>query len=539
MRKILIFILLMLPQFAYPQKGIRGFKLSGEQNVNSEIVSRPAGNFIGVITAHDDTVLIDAGGRLNITTDGGVTWKLFSSADGIYKGGIQAIDYCKSAIYVTTIYDTSLSQDPTYGGGGGISVSKDFGQTWSHVVQPIDTSNTLGTITRTGPGGQLQTFQLLKDFMIRQTPYVTDTIYMVAVKSNIDNVSFDVAVTDSSIWLACFGGGLRFAKILPDGSIGGFTQAPLPPTQLDEVREDTEYSFDIDPIEHLNYRVFSVIAARDGIWAGSAGGINHSDDGGMSWKKYTVNNSSISGNFVTAIGEQIYLESGITYRNLWAATNRALGDNEENGLSVTSDSGVTWRSVLRGPFVYNVAFDGKTVYASTDEGVYRTKDLGLTWEKFLTLIDKVSGERNYSFEFPSVGIDAVNNILYFGSVDGLALSDDDGQTWTLKRAYKEPGKNGVPKSYAYPNPFSPEVVPNIVRFQFDKTGLDSVSDKATIKIYDFAMDLVATVAKNEPVTKAFSWNGLNNKGARAANGTYVYIIEAGGRKFWGKLTVRN
>lgn len=539
MRTTLIYILLLFPQFVYSQKGIRSFKLSGEQNVFYEISSRPAGNFIGVITVHEDTVLIEAGGRLNITTDGGVTWKLFSSADGIHKGGIQAIDYYKSAIYATTIYDTSYSVEPTYGSGGGISVSKDFGQTWAHVAQPMDNSNMIGTITRTGAGGQPQTFQVAKDFMIRQTPFVTDTIYMVAVKSNIDNVSFDVAVTDTSVWLACFGGGLRFAKINPDGSTGSFTQAPLPPTQLDEVRADTEYSFDIDPIEHLNYRVFSVIAARDGIWSGSAGGINHSADGGMSWKKYTVTNSSISGNFVTAIGEQIYSESGTTYRNIWAATNRALGNSEEDGLSVTSDSGATWRVVLQGPFVYNIAIDGKTVYAATDEGIYRTKDLGLTWEHFLTLIDEVSGERNYSSEFPSVGIDAINRILYFGSVDGLAVSNDDGQTWTFKRAYKEPGKNGTPKSYAYPNPFSPEVMPNVVRFQFDKTGLDSVSDKATIKIYDFAMDLVATVAKNEPVSNAFSWNGLNNNGARVANGTYVYIIEAGGKKFWGKLTVRN
>lgn len=539
MRKTLIYILLLVPQLVYAQKGIRSFKLSGEQTANSEVSSRPAGNFIGVITAHEDTVLIEAGGRLNITTDGGATWKIFSSADGIFKGGIQAIDYFKSAIYTTTIYDTSLSQDPTYGAGGGISISKDFGQTWVHVVQPKDTSNMIGNVTRTGPGGQPQTFQLVKDYMIRQTPFVTDTIYMVAVKSNIDNVSFDVAVTDSSIWLACFGGGLRFAKILPDGSIGAFTQAPLPPTQLDEVRADTEYNFDIDPIEHLNYRVFSVIAARDGIWAGSAGGINYSADGGMSWKKYTVANNSISGNFVTALGEQIYSETGTGYRNIWAATNRALGNNEENGLSVTSDSGATWRVVLQGPFVYNIAFDGKTVYVATDEGVYRTKDLGLTWEHFLTLIDHISGDRNYSAEFPSVGVDAVNGTLYFGSVDGLAMSEDDGQTWILKRAYKEPGKKGTPKSYAYPNPFSPEHFPNAARFQFDQTGMDPGTDQATIKIYDFAMDLVATVAKNEPITNAFSWNGLNNKGVRAANGTYVYIIEAGGKKFWGKLTVRN
>lgn len=538
MRKIFFYLLLLLPQTVAAQS-LRTFKLSGERDHVSEMSSRPAGNFIGVITVHKDTVLIEAGGKLNLTTDGGINWKIVSTADGIYKGSIQAIAYHRSVLFVTTIYDTALSLKPTYGAGGGISFSKNFGLSWTRVAQPRDTSNTIGTITRTGPGGQPQTFQLAKDYMIRQTSFVTDTIYMVAVKSNIDNVSFDIAVTDTSVWLACFGGGLRFARIHPDGSMGFFTQAPLPPTQLDEVRADTEYNFDIDPIEHLNYRVFSVIAARDGIWAGSAGGINHSPDGGMSWKKFTFSNSGISGNFVTALGEQIYYESGSTFRNIWAATNRALSNSEENGLSVTSDSGATWRVALRGPFVYNIAFDGKTVYAATDNGVYRSKDLGLTWEHFLVIIDKNSGDRNYAFEFPAVGIDTVRGQLYFGSVDGLAVSDDDGQTWTFQRAYPDAGKDGTPKSYAYPNPFSPELPPNIVRFEFDRNGMNPVSDKATIQIYDFAMDLVATAAKGEPITKTFSWNGLNNKGARVANGTYVYIIKAGGKKFWGKITVRN
>lgn len=538
MKRILLYIVLAFPQMVFSQVIVRSYKLNNEKNNAEYASSRPAGNFIGVIAIHKDTVFIEAGGRLNITTDGGANWKIVSASDGIHKGGIQAIDYFKSVIYITTIFDTSLSVSPTYGAGGGISISKDFGQSWMHVAQPRDTANSLGTVIRSDPEGQPQTVQLMKDFMIRRTEFVTDTIYMVAVKSSIDNVSFDVAVTDTSIWLACFGGGLRFAKIHPDGSIGSFTQAPLPPTQLNEVRADTSYSFDIDPIEHLNYRVFSVIGASDGIWAGSAGGINRSTDGGMSWKKFTATGSGISGNFVTALGEQIYSESGASYRNIWAATNRALSNSEENGLSVTADSGASWRVALRGPFVYNVAFDGKTVYVATEDGVYRSKDLGLTWEHFLTLIDKNNGDRNYAFEFPSVGVDTVQGVLYFGSMDGLVISSDDGQTWTFARAYADAGKNGTPKSYTYPNPFSPKVEPNVVRFQFDQTGMNTASDKATIKVYDFAMDLVATVAKNEPITRVFAWNGLNNKGTRVANGTYIYIIEAGGKKFWGKLTVR-
>ncbi len=507
----------------------------------SVLSTRPSGNFIGSLLVHADTVYMDAGGRLNRSVDFGQSWDIFSAEDGIAKGGIAAIDHHRGGIFVTTIFDTSVSPRPTSGAGGGISYSTNGGLSWSNIVQPRDTANTTGPVIRTQPDGTKRNFDLVRDVVIRQTGILTDSIYTVAVKTNIDNVSFDIAVTDTSIWLPCFGGGLRVARITSGGAIGYFQPAPLPPDSLDEVRLDRDYDFVIDPIEHLNHRAFAVMAASNGIWAGTAGGINHSTDGGLSWKRYTHDNSGLSGNFVVALGEQIYTENATTFHVIWAATNRALGATEKDGLSYSADSGRTWHAVLRGPFVNNVAFDGKTVYAATDEGMFRSSDFGTTWETFLVIVDDRTGDRTFHPEFASVAVqdNGSDRILYFGNSDGLATSTDLGQSWTLHRAYRDPGTAGTPKSYAYPNPFSPSIAPAVVRFQFDPSGLNSLSDRVTLRIYDFAMDPVITVFKDVPLNQTLYWNGVNGNGKRVANGTYVYVIEAGKKKFWGKVTVRN
>ena len=139
---------------------------------------------------------------------------------------------------------------------------------------------------------------------------------------------------------------------------------------------------------------------------------------------------------------------------------------------------------------------------------------------------------------PAPDTTAVLPVLYFGSFDGLGISLDDGLTWSIPRARPVAGQGGQPDSYVYPNPFSPSVDPNVTRFEFDRTGL-SASDRVTIRIYDFAMDQVATVVRDGPAGVIYSWDGRNNNGRRVANGTYIYTILAGSRKFWGKVTVRN
>jgi ligand-binding sensor domain-containing protein len=80
---------------------------------------------------------------------------------------------------------------------------------------------------------------------------------------------------------------------------------------------------DFGLVESLNHRVFSVHAMGDDtLWVGTAGGINLSTDGGLSWRRFAFNNQSapISGNFVVSIGHNVI--DGVTH--VWAATINAL-----------------------------------------------------------------------------------------------------------------------------------------------------------------------------------------------------------------------
>jgi len=68
----------------------------------------------------------------------------------------------------------------------------------------------------------------------------------------------------------------------------------------------------------------------------------------------------------------------------------------------------------------------------------------------------------------------------------------------------------------------------------------------TIKVYDFAMNLVATVIDNQPREPRETsdqddddrWDMRNENGDIVAAGTYFFVIEkADGGKEWGKLMV--
>lgn len=66
--------------------------------------------------------------------------------------------------------------------------------------------------------------------------------------------------------------------------------------------------------------------------------------------------------------------------------------------------------------------------------------------------------------------------------------------------------------------------------------------QVTIKIYDFAMNLVRTLEDNQQrlgdVEYEAVWDGRNGKGEIVANGVYFFKVEApGGQTEWGKVVV--
>jgi len=455
----------------------------------------PLSNSINDIQIIDDEVWIGSYG-LSRTADNGATWTGYSQADGLGKGSISAIAERNGTIWVATGYDTLVPNSGALSAGGGLSCSTDQGKTWHWIPQPIDSLN--------------------------ETAYAPTT-------THIQNLSYDIALTDEAIWIASWGGGLRRSFDIETGeSWKVVTVDDLP--------------FDVSNNNYI-HMAFSVIYDETALWVGSAAGIHKSMDGGETWTTFNHQNQpeGISGNFVVAIAHQPTNEKDI----IWAATIEAVDADEYRAVSKTEDGGLTWTVMLENEFAHNFEFDpvDGAVYVATDNGLFKSLDYGETWAVFPQIIDSETGEKVYTTEINSVAV-GTDQTLWAGTNDGLAQSADLGVTWTIHRAFQTPGENKRPKTYAYPNPFSP-LRHNLingdghVRFQY----CTSEDVKVTVRVYDFGMSLVKTVVdgKDRPAGD-FSevWDGRNELGDMAANGVYFYKITfSKGETLWGKVMVVN
>ncbi len=435
-----------------------------------------------IIVVDENTIWLGTGKGLSKTEDGGQTWQTYTEEHGIGRGGVSALAVTDSMIWVATAFDTLILEEHEPA-GGGLSYSTDYGKNWTHIDQPFPRS----------------------DWTI------------------INNVTYDIAIIDSTIWIASFGGGLLKSSDM------GKTWVVRPPD-----------NYNFNPDQYLNHRVFSLLAVGDTLWVGTAEGINVSYDAGKTWNtQFTHQNQDqpISGNFVVSLALQQVGDRQI----IWAGTANAEDPEEVRATSWTEDGGVTWKTGLEGKFAWNFAFDGEIVYAASDSGLWKSSDAGETWDVFPQIVDDVLREKFYTIEYYSVGV-TPNKVLWVGSADGLAYSDDNGFTWNILRAFVKPGIEGEPRVYAYPNPFSPLRHNQIggdgfIRFQFNTT----TTTRAKIRIFDFAMDLITTVDEGKIYPAgdwAIAWNGKTADGKLLANGVYFYQLDLEGEgKYWGKIII--
>jgi ligand-binding sensor domain-containing protein len=443
-----------------------------------------ASNSITDIKVFQNNIWLGTGDGLSRTNNDGLSFETFRNEQGIGRGGVSGLAISDDGIWVATGFD-STARGERLQTGGGLAYSIDDGVNWTFVPQP-------------GP-----------------TP--------------ISNITFDIALRGDEVWIASFAGGLRRSTNL------GLSWEIVPPD-----------SFIFDPATHLNHRVFSVIVADSILWVGTAGGVNRSNDGGSTWTRFSHQNqlNPISGNFVVAIGNQRYADKDI----IWAATRETTvesgDDTEFRGISWSEDQGFTWRTALSGETVHNFAFDDSVVYAASDHGLYKSIDNGETWAVFPEINNATATRSILTDRFFSAGVSA-EHTLWAGTANGLGKTVNNGETWEVFQIFRPTGSDGEPRTYAYPNPFSPSIHNSVrgvghVRFQYNTTRETS----ATIKIYDFSMRLVTTVAEAIPRSANGdfyeTWDGTDDRGRRVDNGVYFYRLElAGEGTFWGKLIVLN
>jgi hypothetical protein len=479
----------------------------GTQGVLSSL---PPSNSVSHISTDGTSLWIGTGKGLARSINGGKSWESFRSNPEFASRGIFAVDLQGNTIWASTGYTQDVDGQGVQT-GTGYTFSTDNGSTWIHLPQPLD-----------GNGDSV-------------VSYGSNTVKFLPIVVPEQNVTFDVDLIDSVVWIASWSSGIRKST-----DMGQTWQRVVLPSQNRNTIDTSDAlgDYHVDPRKDNNFLGFSVFAQNDSvIWAGTAGGINKSTNGGLSWSKFTSLNQQehILGNWVIAIQGQP-LDS--VYR-LWCTNWKAdLDPNEQYGISYTDDGGRIWKNFLQGIKSYDLAFKDSIAYVATDEGVFRTSDGGRSWNQSGTIIDKTTGQRITSKSFFSVGV--IGDTVYCGTDDGLVTTIDNaihpfGETWQVHRAYTPVGATTT--TYSYPNPFSPNQ--EIVRLHY---GTGGVPSSVTIEIFDFGMNRVRTVVKDAQRSGAQEydeiWDGRDDAKNQVTNGVYFYrVVLNSGDPIWGKVMV--
>lgn len=502
MKLLLITFLLLAQVFGQVLKK-DGFILSPNSIEPGDSEVLVGNGIVDLVTMQDSVLLVGTGYGLNLTADNGETWHNFTSTDYIGKGGVAAIGVMDdSTFWISSAYDSMVIDDdlPV---GGGLSYTRDFGKSWIHVNQPVDPN-----ISR-------------------------DSLGYAPTTTKVQNLTYDIAIQDSTIWITSWGGGLRKSDDMG---------------QTWQVVTVDGQPFDVSSASNLNWKnhvAFSVLAENNNLWVGTAAGIWKSSDNGSHWQQYSFDNSPypISGNFIVAIAHQKYVKSsGDTVNAIWAATIEATESGEVRGVSKTENGGETWEIMLENTFPHNFAFDDSIAYVAADEGLFISNDAGKNWYLMPPIKDAESGEEILTNVYYSAAVtkNFLEKRLWVGSADGLASTSNNGNTWKVHRSYQSTRLKSTPNAYAYPSPFSPSRN-DFIRFQYDITQAGEVN----IDIYDFAMDKVigfteyeSSPSGNSPDRSA-KWDGRNNRGDVVASGVYFFRVKVEGNVTWGKLVIIN
>lgn len=518
MTRISIFctILFVAASALQAQTGIiteRSFRLTAGGNT----ASRQLSNSITDISVSGDTIWLGTGRGLSRSTDGGKSWRNYNGTPEFGNEDVSAIAVRGKDIWAATAH-TITSNDQSLPEGSGLRYSPDGGETWKVFPQPLDVNNV-------------------------DTLYWNpqSTIRALGITTAINNISYDIAIAGTSVYICSFAG---MARVSHDTG-KSWQRVILPPDNLNSISRTDSLKFDLSPSggalglqNNLNHRAFSVLAENDStIWIGTAGGLNKTTNRGESWTRYAKQNQidPISGNFVVAVHRQKTNSGDI----IWAATVNATDNTERRGVSFSTNGGSSWKQALLGEFAHNFGFKGDVVYVPTDNGLFRSSDKGQSWVQTGTIYDKVNRQRYTQSVFYSAGSNG--DTAWFGGADGLVKTVDNastpfGSNWSILHASQPLAS--VSSSYAYPNPFSPD--DEVVRIHYS-TGKSSTAN-VTLRIFDFGMNLVRTVVQNAPRETVREhdeiWDGKNLSNAVVANGVYFYQLTIDSDEpRWGKILV--
>ncbi|MEP1307577.1 MAG: hypothetical protein ABJK11_08735 [Balneola sp.] len=495
-------------------------------------------NGVSNLLASGDTVWISP--SLNFNVNNGAEWFQPNNIDSITNsdGRVFSMDISNSKFVVGLGFNFELEGDRVPS-GFGYYLSLDDGRNWSFIDFPLDEDPPENcddeSIPYTGDCDIVFEYGGNQYFRIRNTVPQQSPPYDIQVQSDV-------------IFSAVWGSGLLRSRDL--GS--NWEKIILPPSGVRDFSPNNAYSWNssyqsisinrYDARSDLNLLGFGLhIDSNNQVWYGSANGINVSTNAlsaptdSISWTHINFDNTNngLLGNWIIEIEEDP--STNTIWMTNWIIDSQ---DGEQFGIVSTSDNGNTFEQHLIGEKINSIGFKDGAVFAAGDNGLFISKNNGVSWSKF-PQIRSANTFLKKNAEFLSVG--STTDRVWVGTNDGIASTNDLGQTWEITRvnfplsggnAY-EPDAGSV-NTFAYPNPFSP-ALHDLVRIKYELKRAGNVN----IKVFDFGMNLVREIEDNSFTAGTYEavWDGVDDYGRKVANAPYIYIIEMPDRTIDGKILV--
>ncbi len=524
-----------------------------------QISSRPAGNSVVEIIWDGKNLWVATSSGLSRTTDGGTTWENFHVTNGLNSEELSALTAKDSLLWL----GTSVAQIrdgvpiPT---GTGFNKTTDFGANWlsfkpaqANFAYKIAYDIVLADSFVWAPcfaGGLIRT----KNDSVWENVFVD----VIAKKDyeqygfghNLNNRFFslvaDTSDPDSTlIWSGTAAGIYKFiytpldstdTLFTPTDSATGFADTVIHYSQINVVTcsfIDSIVCDSADSAQGYHVEIDTLVCDGDTLIAPDT--VNCSQVGIVVDTDYvSYQRPGISGNFVVSLAIQTFSGKKI----IWAGTQPTVYVSEFFAASKSEDNGKIWSTTLPGELVWNFAFQDSIVWAATSSGLKKSIDLGQSWTTYDFIQDSFDSLGNQITSPEYFAVRVIGDTVWAGGADGLVKTTDGGLTWKVFRTYVPIGTPGSKTAYAYPSPFSPQLSTGITRIHYSPKKDGAV----TIKVYDFALNLVATVLNNQfrqaGVEYDEIWDGRNQEGKIVANGVYFFKVEAeGGKIEWGKVAV--
>jgi len=278
--------------------------------------------------------------------------------------------------------------------------------------------------------------------------------------------------------------------------------------------------------------------------------------GVQAWRRFGAGRSPnrLTGSTVVALAEQPRPNA----RNpVWLATWAGDGPpaGQRFGVTMTPDGGGTFRKVLVGERIFDLAARSTRVYAAGEDGLFVSGNQGNTWRSVETF-RLANDQKVLPPDVPTRSVATTPSALWVGTTEGLLRLDRsqegrlfDGPStpepprWTLLRTNvpvnPEPDQvsEEVPdvETYAYPNPFVPSRDQRVrIVYELDEPG------PVEIDIYDYGMNRVRTLREDKPSgQQETAWDGTDDEGLRVPTGTYLYTVDLGEETLRGKIVLTN